>query len=462
MILPPIASRILARVASLGGLGWAAWALAAAPWFWIADFVIDLPTTLAGVLYVIAFFQGQARRPRSWFWLGGMAGLWLLFLVGAVDALRPADALPLAVLWLRHPLLLAAVLAWLVHQDREPKAAVWQPLAWSFTLAALFVALDGWFQWLFGFDIFGKPLAGKYRLTGPLDEATLGFFLLHLSPVILASALAGFGPWPWLQKRIGSALAYAVAGGSILATAGAILISGERLFALWFLLGLVGLVALLLVSRPKSRIAQQQRWVDLGALGLVGLVLAGCLFVAVQPKLRGILIERSLGDIAEMIAIYEAGEIPPDTDGSYANIHLRSMQAIEHDPLTGLGMRGFRFYCRDVLGLEGDAHSRRVGCITHPHQSWLNIAVAGGLPALALALVLAATFLIDRGRALWCARQEPKLLVLAFLPLWVFAPLLISPLSSEGIFVNFSENLLWTGLALTLAMEKLVKAGVRT
>lgn len=465
MNLPPFlrrsVSHSLERGASLGLIGWASWALAAAPWFWIFDFAIDLPTTLAGLLYLAALLRGEAQRPRSWFWLAVLVGLWGLFLIGAAFALRPADALPLAVLWLRHPLLLAAVLAWLLYQSQRPQAQVWQPLAWSFTIAALFVALDGWFQWSFGFDIFGKPLAGKYRLTGPLDEATLGFFLLHLSPVILASALAGFGPWPWPRQRLGHWLSMGLAGSAILAVAGAIMISGERLFALWFLLGLVGLALLLLISRPKQRSAQQQRWVDLGALGLAALVLLGCLFVAVQPKLRSILIERSLGDIAEMAAIYAAGEIPKDTNGSYANIHLRSLEAINHDPLTGLGMRGFRFYCRDVLGLEGDAHARRVGCTTHPHQSWLNIAVAGGLPALALALVLAATFLIDRGRALWCARQEPRRLVLAFLPLWVFAPLMISPLSSEGIFVNFSENLLWTGLALTLAMEKLVNAGLR-
>lgn len=453
-------ARARAGAAGLGLEGWAAWALALAPWFWIADFAIDLPTSFAGLVYLAALVTGHAPRPRSWFWLGGLLALWGLFLIGAIAALRPSDALPLAVLWVRHPVLLAVVLAWLVHQDKKPKAQVWQPLAWSFTLAALFVAVDGWFQWRFGVDMFGKPLAGKYRLTGPLDEATLGFFLLHLSPVILACSLAGFGPWVWLQNRVSQKTALVLAAGAVLVVAGAVLISGERLFALWLLAGLLAMALLLLVCRPKDRNRRQQRWLDWGALGLAGLVAAACLFVALQPKLRAVLIERSLNDIAEMAAIYAAGEIPEDTNGSYANIHLRSLEAISHDPLTGLGMRGFRFYCRDVLGLEGAANSRRIGCSTHPHQSWLNITVAGGLPALALALALAAVFLLDRGRALWCARQQPRQLILAFLPLWVFAPLMVSPLSSEGIFVNFSENLLWSGLALTLAMERLARPEV--
>ena len=54
------------------------------------------------------------------------------------------------------------------------------------------------------------------------------------------------------------------------------------------------------------------------------------------------------------------------------------------------------------------------------------------------------------------ARRDPQRLILAFLPLWAFAPIMLSPLSSEGIFVNFTENLLWVGLALTLAMEQVV------
>lgn len=47
------------------------------------------------------------------------------------------------------------------------------------------------------------------------------------------------------------------------------------------------------------------------------------------------------------------------------------------------------------------------GCSTHPHQSWLIIAVAGGLPGLAVALLLAAAFGVQRLGAMLAARREP-------------------------------------------------------
>ena len=432
---------------------WTGWALAAAPWFWIADFAIDLPATLAGVLYLVALARGTASLPSAKIWVWGFLLLWGLFLIGAAAGIKPSDALGLAALWVRHPLLLLACLAWLTPQSRVVARRIWAPLAWSLTLAAVFVALDGLLQWRLGFDLLGRPLYGGFRLTGPLNEPIVGFFVTQLLPVVLALALAGFGPWQAL-KAGARWWAWGLSALAVAALAAAALVSGERLFAAWLVAGLAAILLLLVLARPASRPRALQRRMDLAVLAGALVLVLGCLAVLAQPSLRDRLIDKSLGEVSAMIQVYAKGKISGEAGGAYANIHLRALQAVADDPWTGHGMRGFRFYCPKLLGI---ANENLNGCSTHPHQSWLNIAIAGGLPGLLVALVLALAFVAQRLAAMLRARQSPQRLVLAFLPLWVFAPVMLSPLSSEGIFVNFTENLLWVGLAVTLAMEKVAQ-----
>ncbi len=441
---------VLARAKSQPLAVWAAWSLAAAPWFWIADFIIDLPATLAGLFYLVALLRGQAKLPGARVWAAGFLLVWALFLVGAVSGIKPSDALGLAGLWLRHPLLLAACLVWLAPQSLVAPARIWGPVAWSFLAATVFVALDGLLQLALGFDLFGYPLYAGFRLTGPLNEPIVGFFLTQLAPVLVALSLAGFGPWQalraqpaWLRWGAGSAASLAIAA--------AVLVSGERLFAAWLVAGLAAILLLVALARPVSRSRTAQRRVDL-ALGAAGLALIlGCVAALSLPSVRARLVDKSLSEVSAMLQVYAKGEISGEAIGAYANIHLRAAQAVANDPWTGHGMRGFRFYCPKVLKIEND---NLKGCSTHPHQTWLNIAVAGGLPGLVVALVLAVAFLVQRALAMLRARHDPQRLVLAFLPLWAFAPIMVSPLSSEGVFVNFTENLLWVSLALTLAMEQ--------
>ena len=251
----------------------AALALVAAPWFWIADFLIDLPTTAACVLYLISVARGKAKRPSSKFWLTGFVLLWLLFLVGAATGIHRAEAIVLASLWIRHPLFFVVCLAWLAPKSLDDTAGtnpssthriryqIWGPVAWSFTIATAFVSFDALIQWYFGHDLLGIPKHGPTRLTGPMNEPIVGFFLTQMAPVLMAFSLAGVGPWrsltsrpTWLRWSAGCVLALAIIFASLL--------SGERLFAAWMVAGAITSMLLVSVSRPRKRPRKLQRVFD--------------------------------------------------------------------------------------------------------------------------------------------------------------------------------------------------------
>lgn len=444
----------------------AALALVAAPWFWIADFLIDLPTTAACVLYLISVARAKAKLPASKFWLTGFVLLWLLFLVGAATGIHRAEAIVLAGLWIRHPVFLIVCLTWLAPKSLDYAAGtnpssthriryqIWGPVAWSFTIAAAFVSFDALVQWYFGLDLLGIPKHGPTRLTGPMNEPIVGFFLTQMAPVLMAFSLAGVGPWrslssrpTWLRWGAGCVLALAIIFTSIL--------SGERLFAAWMAAGTISSMLLVSVSRPSKRPRKLPRVFDVAVIAGVLALVIGCAAIFGSQNLRERYVSHTVAELGEISRAYSEGEIVASPSAAYANIHLRALQAISDAPWTGHGMRNFRFYCPTLLNIPNNNIN---GCSTHPHQTWLNIAVAGGMPSLALASLLALCFVSNRVAAMLRSRHDTRRLLLAFMPLWAFAPVMLSPLVSEGFFVNFTENLVWGGIALAMSAERIASA----
>lgn len=316
----------------------------------------------------------------------------------------------------RFLLLAAALERWVL---REAWARRW--LARLLRLAALYIVLQCLVQFGTGRNLFGHPRASDGELSGPYPTARAGGPLSRLLfPAVLppVAGLLGRGGWAALGGV-----------GLLLGAVGMVVLVGQRMPVLLTSLGLF-VTALLL---PRLRLPV------LVACTGAGLLLAAS--AAVSPPAYYRLVTKFTAQMQDF------------PDSHYGRLAARAVAIAGSHPVTGTGFDGFRRDCDDPAyfrGWRGDDGGGAGICVQHPHNLYLQAAVEGGLPGLALFAWLVLAWLRRLGVGLW-RRPDPLrvgLFVAALMHLW--------PLASTSAFTAMPLGgwfflLLGLGLAETRA-----------
>lgn len=321
--------------------------------------------TDAALSLVALLFLARSALARDWAWLRRgwvrlALGLWLWMLAVSPFAVDPSLSFSQSLFWWRFPVFAAALACWLLDE-----ALLRRLVAVGAAVLAL-VVLDTWVQFLAGSDLLGKPPTESGRLTGPFDDPRVGTWTMRLF-LPVAFGLLGLG----LQRRR-PALAAALWLGFVLAAAGAVAVSGERMATLLTLLGLA-FGAWLLRGGPRRLLLAAL------AAALAGAAVLG----AWQPQLAQRFVDQTRQTL-EGLAREGLAE------RYYGQIWLSALHLAGQRPLLGVGLKNFRVACDDPeLGLPPSYAGR---CTTHPHNLYLEWLVGAGLPGLLLFAALVAAW----------------------------------------------------------------------
>lgn len=312
----------------------------------------EIPASLVAVLFLV---RSAVTRDWAWtraIWVRLLLVLWAYMSVRSGFAEFWRESLALSIPWVRWPVFAAALVFWILPDEKTQ-----QRLMVTIVAAAGFLAIDTLIQHVFGQDIFGRvPMhaEGYYnRLTGPFSKPRVGIITAWL----LIPSLAILSTLPFSRKRKRAlllALAFPILGVS------AIYLSGERIAFLMTLAGYVALVVLI----PRIRL-----------IGLAVGVMAALTIMYLNhlhPEIRKRQMESSQKQISGFF------------HSPYGQLLLSSLKMAEERPLTGVGARNFRMICKRPEYGPMDAHSLDFRCGNHAHNIYSEWLAENGLIGLSL------------------------------------------------------------------------------
>jgi O-antigen ligase len=277
-----------------------------------------------------------------------------------------------------------------------------------------FLILDGYFQFLFGFNIIGNKLMGGVHVTSIFDRPKLGSFLARLFPLLLALMIV-------LKVRD----KYLIFFGGLLFILIDVLIylTGERTSFIFMMIS--SLLILLLIDRLK--------YLRLFTLLLSLVLIIGITLVSPTVKKRMVdTTLKQMGVGGERLIIFS-----PNHDS-----HIRTAFNMFLDkPVLGHGPKMFRVKCSDPKYAVGISP-----CSTHPHNFYIQLLAETGILGF---LFLFSAFIY----VLYCAYRQLKTIFLkqkrylSDYQVCLLAGILISvwPFSPNG---NFFNN--WLAIIYTL------------
>jgi hypothetical protein len=349
-------------------------------------------------------FLIRSAVTRDWAWLRTpwlMIGLvfwaWVLLCTLPVPALGLGEggqpALVQAVVMVRFLVLIAAMEHAIL---RDQSARRW--LGWVVAAAAAYIAGQAIIQFVFGRNLFGEPAGADGVLSGPFGKPRAGPPLARILLPALVPVVAG------LLRRPG--IGSVAAGYALLLVGVAVMVLiGQRMPLLLTVLGIVVVALLLRQLRPAMIVAAV----------VAGLVLAASPVVAPQAHYR--LVDKF------------SSQMETFATTPYGELYARAFEIGMRNPITGLGMDGFRYGCPEPRyfrpsfdGRQADGGGAEI-CWHHPHNYYFEALDDGGFVGLGLFCALVVAWLSTMGRAL---RREPRpvlvgLFAAAVIQLWPIA-----------------------------------------
>jgi O-antigen ligase len=404
---------VLRRAYSGQPAWWLAFVAAMAmPWLLV---VSRAGMDIAGGIIGLAFLWHSARS-RDWQWtrtplfrLSLLLWAWLVLVVTPL-AYAPQESLVAALTFIRFPLMLMALICWVLVAP-----AARNLVAMSVLAVVVLVAVDVLWQYMTGVSLSGQPIPGGNRLTGPFDNPKAGLLMAKLLPPVLALAFVAAmqrGGWksylPAVAVMLGVMLTLVLTG-DISATLGAGLALGvATLIVFWRL--------------PNWRLPCT--WVVIVGLALT--VLLGLTQTSVQARFwRGY----------DGITGYEQSD--------YGVISQGAKEIAAAHSLHGVGIKNFRNLSHDIE-YQGEPFAAR-----HPHNFYLEWWVEAGIPGLlgfiALVLILLREALLNLRQA---SREQ---VILSGIALGMVVQHFFPLLGTQSFFNNWASMLIWFPLGLAFA-----------
>lgn len=274
---------------------------------------------------------------------------WLAAFLSGFGAVEPDKTWSTVATTLRFlPFALFAI--WTLRRSVPP----WPAMVAAIAVVVALWALDAYVQMLTGYSLGGAAEAERVSGIFGAGNLKLGPVLAVLSPFVLLAAHARFG---WRGLAFGFVL-----------LAAPILLAGSR--AAWLSYALVCVLVAWHVTRDPRRFA--------GMLGVAALALAALAALALHDSARfGARVERSL------LALHGTEAAVDDASAGRLSIWRTALAMSRAHPLTGVGVRGFRYaYPRYAAPGDRFVDTRTDIGASHAHQIVLEVLSETGLAGL--------------------------------------------------------------------------------
>jgi O-antigen ligase len=371
-----------------------------------------------GIGIIDALFLMRASARRAFGWLGtpfaAAAVAWWLWQIAASTLAGAGIGLALASI--RLPLFAIAVQAWLLT---TPASRV--RLQAVLTLAACWIGIECWQQYVFGHNLFGQARWMDGALTGPFNRPRAGpALILLLFPVMI----------PLVAHRLAAPSMLSRIGGAALAVVCVCtqLLIGQRMPSALLLLGLC-LTALML---PRLRLS-------ICTAAVAASLLLGSLPIISPPTY-------------DKLVTHTEDQLRHFATSPYGEIWVRAAVIAERHPLLGVGVNGFRRACGNAANIAAlplfgitavDERQATEACNIHPHNYYLEQAVDGGAPLLVFYTLMVISALIALAAGL---RENANPMRIGIL---VGAIIAFFPIASTSAFTSM-PNSGWIFLLLGL------------
>lgn len=325
----------------------------------LADMMVTATALLFLVHAAVARDWDWLRRP----WLWCALAFWLLQLAASIVT-GPLHSVLQAFSVLRLFLFVAALEAWVLTDAPSRRA-----LSLICAIAAGWVALECWQQYVFGTNVLGYPRWSDGALTGPFEKPRAGaIFVFLMIPAVFPMIIRVLQRASWQTFAV-------AAGGLILALATMILI-GQRMPTLLMILAMT----LMAVLVPRLRR-------PLLVTAVVGVMALLALPVLSPPAYAKLVVR-----FADQMAHFP--------DSPYGQLYVRAAVMVGMNPIIGLGFDGFRglcpnpiyFHALPALGIV-NADIGAAACNIHPHNYYFEAAVMAGLTGLLAFVAMIALWL---------------------------------------------------------------------
>ncbi|HQT88297.1 MAG TPA: O-antigen ligase family protein [Acidiphilium sp.] len=312
-----------------------------------------------GLLSITAIlFLAHSAITRDWRWTQKpwvrlALLLWLLILISSITSGKTHSSLEALVL-IRLFIFAAALESW-VLTDAQSRS--W--LGVSVAIAAVWLLVQCWQQYLFGHNILGDARWPDGSLTGPFFKPRAGpqfllVFFTGLMPVVVTLIQRP----DWRSRLGGAAL--------LIFLVLTMILIGQRMPNLLMLFGLC--LSALLVKRFRVPFAIA---VSIGIIALIALPV-------ISPPTYAKLIIKFTSQMSHF------------PRSPYGQLYTRAAVMVAAHPWLGFGFDGFRDFCANpayfhgfpALGLPNADNGGLRGCNIHPHNYYLQIGTSAGIPGL--------------------------------------------------------------------------------
>jgi len=351
----------------------------------------DISAVIIIIFFIYKYLQQEIKiiYGNYWIYIFFILNFWFIFI--SFFAYDIKLSLIDAVIFIRFILFIIAILYFLQNNNK-----LLNYLLYSVFFAILFVTIDTLFQFYnysseegFGSDIFGIKEEGLYgRLNGPFKDYIPGSYLSRFYFLLL---LLLFTNNFLLKKKIMSNILTIILG-IILST---IFFTGEQMSVCTTLMGLTIVFIFYKKYRKYVFLIIMTAMIIIFANRLVHPVYNDYKIINDTPHHEGMLIQKEFQckDDNEKICFKNIQKQPSIftvlknfKDSAYGEIYITSFKMWQNNMLTGIGLNNYNIVCENEK--EFKIKDKNLGCVTHPHNFYVQALTESGLVGFLLFIIL--------------------------------------------------------------------------
>ena len=365
-------------------------------------FLSDLAVSIVALIFIANSIQNNLSKYYENFFVKFFFVFWIILLVSSLLSNNILISLKTSFFYFRFGLF--SLCFWYLLERNK---LLLRYLFISIVICFVSLIFDGYYQFIFGKNIFGIEMYRENRVSSFFgSELILGSYLSRLFPIL-------FGLFVYLDQKKNKKFLFLITLVFIF-TEGLIFISGERL-ALFFM-NLSAIYIILMIDNYKI----YRLWTY-----VVSIILIIFLFTF-YPSSKQRIIDQTINDIKKK----ETNEVYIFSKPHH-DMYTAAYRMFLDNKLSGVGPRQFRNECINYPVSE-------YSCETHPHNTYLELLSEAGIFAF---LIVASIFLylsfISLKHFIYKFIKKKKG-QLNDLQICLFSAVLISlwPLSPSGSFFN--------------------------
>jgi len=350
----------------------------------------DITITFGGIFFIILLITNSKYNKiiyQNWVKISFIFWLYIIFI--SFFAINRIVSIQESLIFIRLLFIPIMLYYWILEENFHFKT-----LIYIIFFAIIFVCFDSIYQFFsynseygFGKDLFGyiPDFAPYNRLTGPFKDLVPGAFISKFSLIGLVFILINTKNKNFENFFI---ITYLTLIGLVT------FISGERMAFATYMLGLF----LLLIFASKRRFTF--------VLSILIIFILTTIIIKMHPSYNdysiidskshemGLLIEKEFQCNenekvnCKKITRYQPKFIEVIKDfknSAYGEIYLLSLKIFKENTITGIGLNNFQILCEN--NIKYNSTLKNIGCVTHPHNFYLQWLVESGPIGLILFLI---------------------------------------------------------------------------